>query len=514
MINLRTVYKQAEEHATLAIFGLFCILGFLIFLQSIFSPAIVLSLLVSAAAIIISFTRPLWILGALAVYIPFESLVLKFVPDDAYFFARYASEALIYVLVFVVFLRIFSGSSKLKQTILDLPFLLFLFALAASAIINFVEPSVAILGIRQIIRFIIVFFLVANLNPSKSFVRKLTIVMFAVVAFEAGLGILQSFVGESLDVLLLPSEAKALGEITLTAGVSQFWDPGSRIFATLGRYDRLGNFLYFFLLIATGFLFTDKIKENKNTILIFFLVSIPALALTYSRASWFAFILGFLFIGVWIKKDRRVIIGLASFLIVIFSYLAISGLTVRYITESPGQTFSERFFESFSYARWRGEYYGLGRLYWFVQTPARVIPASPIFGHGPGQYGGGAVAALHNTTVYENLTIPFGVFGTEGFIDNNWFSIWGESGTLGFGIYIWMIMALFFYSLKVYRSSTDPFIRSLALGFAACLIGVSFNAFTSTVLEIRSLGFYLWLYAGFVFVLHEQEKLGEKYEDN
>ena len=506
MIDLRMVYKKAEEHTTLAIFGLFAFLGFLIFLQSIFSPTIVLSLLVSVAAIIISFTRPLWMVAAIAVYLPFESLVLKFSPDDAYVFARYASEVLIYVLVLVVIGRVLSSRIQLKQTILDLPFLLFLFTLIASAFINFVDPSIAVLGIRQIIRFMIVFFLVVHLNPSKGFVRKLTIILFAIVLFEAGLGILQSIIGERLDVLLLPSEARALGEITLTAGVSQFWDPGSRVFATLGRYDRLGNFLYFFLLIASGFLFSEKVKQNKNTLTALFLIGLPALALTYSRASWFAFILGFLFIGIWMKRDRRVIAGFVTFLIVISTYLGVSGLTVRFITETPSQTFAERFYETFSYARWRGEYYGLGRTYWFVQTPLRVIPASPIFGHGPGQYGGGAAAALHNTTVYEALTIPYGVFGTEGFIDNNWFSIWGESGTLGFGLYLWMIAALFFYALKVYRSSKDPFIRALALGFAACLIGISFNAFTSTVLEIRTSGFYLWLYAGFVFVLHEQEK--------
>lgn len=506
MINLRTVYKRAEEHTTLVIFGLFGILGSLIILQSIFSPSIVLSILLTFAAIILSFVRPLWIVSFLACYMPFESLILKFVPDDAYLFVRYASETLIYVLVVVVFLRLLSGSTKLKQTILDLPFLLFVFVLIASAATNFVDPSIAALGIRQIIRFILVFFIIANLNPSKEYVKKLTIIMFAIVLFEASLGIVQSFVGEQLDIFLLPSEAKALGEITLTAGVSQFWDPGSRIFATLGRYDRLGNFLYFFILIGAGFLFTEKIKENKKAIYLFFLVSLPALALTYSRASWFAFIIGFLFIGIWIKKDRRVMIGLASFLIIIFSYLAISGLTVRFITETPSQTFTERFYESFSYARWKGEYYGLGRTYWFIQTPLVVIPASPIFGHGPGQYGGGAVVALHNTRVYDALTIPYGVFGTEGFIDNNWFSIWGEAGTLGFALYIWMIIALFLYATKTYRASSDPFIRALALGFSACLLAVSFNSFTSTVLEIRTLGFYLWLYAGFVFVLHEQER--------
>jgi len=36
---------------------------------------------------------------------------------------------------------------------------------------------------------------------------------------------------------------------------------------------------------------------------------------------------------------------------------------------------------------------------------------------------------------------------------------------------------------------------------AAALIGVAFNAFTSTILEIRTVAFYLWMYGGFMVVL-------------
>ena len=334
-------------------------------------------------------------------------------------------------------------------------------------------------------------------------------ILAAIFLLSCGIGFLQSTIGERLDLFLLPSDARSLGEITLTSGVTQFWDPGSRIFATFGRYDRLGNFLSFFLLIGTGFLFGLNKKNGFGSdtqkirwwLLGLFVLGIPALMLTYSRSSWFAFILGFLFIGLWIKRDRRVVIALASFIIVVVGYLAITGISVRYITEIPGQTITERFLETFSYARWRGEYYGLGRLYWDVQTPLRVIPSSPIFGVGPGQFGGGAASALHNTKVYDALGLPFGVFGTEGAIDNNWFAIWGETGTLGLILYLWMFIVLFKQSVQTYRNSNDPFTRALTIGFAACVLGVSLNAMTSTLFEIRTAAFYFWLYAGFVVVL-------------
>jgi O-antigen ligase len=318
----------------------------------------------------------------------------------------------------------------------------------------------------------------------------------------------------------LPSEAHTLGEVTLTGGVNEFWEPGSRVFATLGRYDRLGNFLYFFLAIAVGFAYEFFGKRRRGAdhpqpllaeggetwrteLIVLFAVALPALVLTYSRASWFAFLLAFLFIAIWIKRDRRVTFALVSVAVTVIAYVAVTGLNVRYITEAPGQTLVERFYETFSYARWRGEYYGLGRVYWMVQTPLTVVAASPLFGFGPGQFGGGAVVALDNTRVYEHLGLPFGVFGTEGIIDNSWFSLWGETGSLGMIFFLWLYVGLIVHCVRVYRESEDPFVRALSIGVAAAMLGVAMNAFLSTVFEIRTLAFYVWLYAGFVVALGE-----------
>lgn len=453
-----------------------------------------------------TFMRPTWTLLFLAVYLPFESFILKFIPDEIYFFARFFSEILIYLLALVTIWLVLSGKKKLKQTPVGLPFVLFVVVLIASAAINTVVPTTALLGLRQILRFMIVLFVVVYLNPPKTFIKHLTFVMFGVLIFTAGLGIMQGIIGAPLDNFLLPADARTFGDITLTSGVVQFWDPGSRIFATFGRYDRLGNFLYFFLLMAVGLLYERYIRKERKELLWVFLLGLPALIMTFSRSSWFAFLLGFLFIGIWIHRDKRVITALVTFLIIVVSYLGLTGLNVRYITEAPGQTLVERFYETFSYARWQGEYVGLGRVYWLIQTPTAVIPASPIFGFGPGQFGGGAVSALRNTTAYEKLGLPFGVFGTEGIIDNNWFSLWGESGTLGMIFYFWLYIALFVYAIRLYRRSDDAFTRAIAIGFAAALLGVAFNAFTSTIFEIRTIAFYLWLYAGFVLVLGQREK--------
>jgi len=507
MVDLRGVYRQAEEHIAFVVAGLFILVAFMLAAQAFFSPLVILSSVIGVSAIVITFLRPTWSIAFLAFYLPFEPFFLKFVPDEIYLFARFFSEVLVYVLVLSVIWKILEGKIKMRQTPLGLPFVLFTLVLLASALINVVPPTFALLGLRQILRFVLVFFVVAYLNPSNQFIKRLTYGMFVIVIFQSVLGIIQSLAGGTLDALLLPSDARSYGEIAITSGVIQFWDAGSRVFATLGRYDRLGNFLYFFLLLGVGFLYEKRLREDKAELFWLFVLGLPTLILTFSRSSWFAFLLGFMFIGLLIRKDKRVLAALITFVVVVTGYLAVSGLNVRFLTEAPGQTLIERFFESFSYTRWQGEYYGLGRTFWFVQTPLTVVPASPIFGFGPGQFGGGAVSALHNTAVYDQLGLPFGVFGTDGYIDNSWFSLWGETGTLGIIFYLWMYIASFYLSLKLYRESKDGTVRAIAIGFAAVLIGVAFNALLSTILEIRTTAFYLWLYAGFIFVMGQRVKI-------
>jgi len=504
MLDFRRIYKHAEQNTAWYAAAIFVCLAILVALQAFYSGLVILSVVIGLGFVILTILRPLWTLAFLAIFLPFEPFILKFIPDDVYFFARYFSELLIYLLCAVVVWQRVIGKLRSATSPINLPFVLFLVVAGSSAIINFVEPSIAILGLRQIVRFILVFFVVIYLRPSRPYVKKLTWAILVVVLFEAGLGISQAIIGEPLDLLLIPSETRTFGEMILAAGVTQTWEFGSRVFATLGRYDRLGTFLAFFLTIGAAMLYEIRkgSEKDKRFIWLIFLLGLPALVLSYSRSAWFGFLLGFLFIALWIKKDRRVFVATISIIILMASYLAYSGLVVRNLIDTPQQPLAERFFEAFSYERWRGEYAGLGRLYWMVQTVTTVVPASPLFGFGPGQYGGGAVAALTNTRVYEQLGLPFGVYGTDGYIDNNWFSLWGETGTLGLIFYLWMYGALFFYSLKVYKKSKDdPFVRALSLGFAAAMIAVALNAFLATFLEVRTLAFYLWLYGGFVVVL-------------
>lgn len=507
MINLREAYRQSDEPKPHILFACILLLVGGVLGIVFLSPLTVLGLLLGIFFLILTIVSPLSALAFLAVYLPFEPFLLKWTPDEIYLYARFFSEALIYLILAVAVVRQVISGRRFESNVITLPFTLFLVALLASVVINLVDPMIAIFGLRSILRFLLVFFAVVLLAPSKEYIRRLTIILFAVVTIQAGIGLTQAIFGSPVDQFLLPSETRVFGEFQLTEGTVQFWDPGSRIFATLGRYDRLGAFLGFFLVIAVGFLYERHVRRERKELWWVFLLGLPALALTYSRSAWFGFLLGALYIAIRLKRDRKVMIGLGLVGAIIAGYLMYSGLVVSRLIDAPSQTIVERFFEAFSYERWQGEYYGLGRLYWIVQTVTTVVPASPIFGFGPGSFGGGAAILFHNTKVYDALGLPFGVYGTEGYIDNNWFALWGEVGTLGLAFFLWMYLAIFFYAVRLGKSTNDGFTRALAFGFAGAMIAAALNAFLATFFEVRSLAVYLWMYAGFVVVLGKGEKM-------
>lgn len=197
---------------------LFGATAFAIVASIFLSPLKVLGVMVAVITCYVAFWRPDWLLGFLLMYLPFESFVLKFVPDDVYVYARYYSELIVYLLCAVVLWRLFTDQIQWRPTYADLPFALFLVTLAASSLLNTNPVLVSILGARQIMRFMLLYFVTVQLRVSLGWVKKVLIGLLAVLAIQVALGFGQVMAGEILDPLLLPSERRTVGEIELTQG--------------------------------------------------------------------------------------------------------------------------------------------------------------------------------------------------------------------------------------------------------------------------------------------------------
>src|SRR5690242_14974200 len=72
--------------------------GFILLIVFV-SPWKVLAFFIGCIILALVYARPTWALALLAVWLPFEPFVLKFVPDELFVYAKYFSEGVIYVLL-------------------------------------------------------------------------------------------------------------------------------------------------------------------------------------------------------------------------------------------------------------------------------------------------------------------------------------------------------------------------------------------------------------------------------
>lgn len=449
----------------------------------------------------LSWKQPLTVLLGLAVWLPVEPFLLKFASDSVYLLARYASELAVYAVAGFTLLGLYTGRYRFRSTGVEWPFMLFAGTMVCATVLHFLPVGEAVLGARQLLRFLILFFVMVWLSPPREWIKRLVWVWLGMAIFQACIGLAQVGTGGVFDAFLLPSGRHTLGEIQLTEGVDQFWEPGQRVFGTMGRYDRFGTFLTFAFLVALAFFYEMPKKERWK----FWAFACPVLlgiVWSYSRSAWIGLAVGVAAIA-WVKRDKRVLLGGGALLVGAILAVLLSGLTKNAL-DVGSQTLAERFAEGFSFYRFYGEYLGFGRVFWMVQTPLTILPYSWIsffFGWGPGQFGGGAVAALHNTRAYDATNLPFGIYGTEGYVDNNWMSILGENGVVGFGAFLWLFLALVFFAYRRARASRDSFTRPVCLASFATLLALAVHSGLATFFEIRTLAPFVWMLAGCAFVL-------------
>lgn len=443
----------------------------------------------------------------LTIWFAFETILLKLVPSDLLVFAKYAPEVFLYILLASVLVqKISKDKFKFIKTPINAAFIAFIVVSLLSMLVNQTPIMVGLLGIRQLIRFVFVFYLILYSNISKKTIKNTLYIMIAIIAIQAVLAIAQYATHGAIDKYLISEESVFISSNIILDGVEQFWAEGQRVFGTFGRYNQLGSFLVLGLCLLVAFMYEIKKKTmDKKIFLGLIALSILTIILTYSRASWIAVMAGLGLITVIIKKDKKLIAAIVSVFIIaiiyISGYLTVNQLSVSTITEQRESSLIERVLEPFSSASLNSSYEGLGRVYFLVNTPRKIVANNPFLGVGPGMYGGGVAAALGNKKVYYEYGLPFGVYGEIGQIDNNWLSIWGELGTIGLILFIIIFVRLYKGAKKIYNTQKDYLTRVLSLSLRGMIIGVCVLGFFSPYFEIRTLMFYFWLIAGSTYKL-------------
>ncbi len=444
-----------------------------------------------------------WILYALLVWLPLESVVLMHAPPEYYTYIKYVPEMILYGYFFATWMRFIQKTGTLIPRTPLTPWICGSIVLASiTLLIQWYSPVTWLFGMRQIMRFVVIFFILWFGAYTEQHIRRIVALCFGMLLFETGAGLVQYLAGGRLDAYLFSSAGVQVSSWATLGAIEQFWTAGTRIFGTLGRYDRLGSFLAFGLTYLFACVYYIRSKTQQYWFWALFATIAAALLLTYSRASWIAAAVGIGVIGVGVYADRRLkkvmVVGASIFFLYIGAVLFFTQ-SAQHIVESPTMSLSERVLEATSIRAWRESYDGAGRIFFIINTPRIVIPHAPLFGVGPGRYGGGVASALDNREVYEKLHLPFGVQNVYGQIDNNWLSIWGELGTLGLIVYAGMFVALIRMSYALLKMHTvDQFPKILAAGCVGSVAAIAVLGCFGPYAEFRTLMCYFWTGAGIV----------------
>jgi len=489
--------------------------SFLITLSTNFIPVFLLGIiLIIFFRLIFQTNSSYLIIIFLLIWYPLENFLFNYLPADYFLFFKYFPEILLYFTTLIAWVLYIKRTGKIiPKNPLNKPLFFFILISLISLLINQYSPMVWALGLRQLLRFAVVFWLIILEDYDEHTVKNLLFFCGGVIAFEALLGLVQYLSGGRLDQYLFFSGAFGVAKAHL-GDLEQFWAPGTRVFATLGRYDQLGSFLFLGLVILLSVFYTlplhtlQKIKKSY-----WFLVAVLgllALIFTYSRASWLAFLISFFALGWVLMKDVRIIKIMILGVVLGAVYLGVFALTydnnILRITDKPRASLAERILEITSPESLKNGYEGFGRVFFLINTPRVVVLSSPIWGVGLGNYGGGVSAMLNNTIVYDKLNLPFGIQNFYGQIDNNWFAIWGETGTVG--VIVW---ALIFYTVaKVAWDLAKKDNTFLGVVLGRTMVGVSVGlvvlGFFGPYFEFRSLMFYFWLLTGLMFLYWRRNK--------
>lgn len=473
-----------------------------------FAPASTFTLFLFGLALIFilltifSLNKTEYVLYALLIWFPLETFILRYTAPEYYGFVKYLPEVLIYSTLIISWLRYIKRTSRFfPSTPLNIWLVVFILVAFVSLVLNnFYSITIWFFGLRQILRFLIIFFIVLFEDYTHDVIKNFLIIGICVVVGEAVLGVLQYAFGGALDKYLFFTDTITVGNFQVGA-IEANWAPGQRVFATLGRYDRLGSLLVVGLLMLFPWLYNLKSQVTRERWWLGFIIGTLALVLTYSRANWLAFLVGMFVIGHFILRDKRVLKILVSGVVIVGAYLLFVIFTQSFGTGAVDitgakQSLRDRLVESVSFYSWQQGYEGYGRIFFIINTPLMVVRHYPLFGVGPGNYGGGVAASLLNTKVYDKLHLPFGIQNTYGQIDNNWLSIWGEYGTLGLLAWAFLLIAVYRSAYFVHQKSDSVVQRTVAEGLCGTTVAVAVLGFFGPYFEFRTLMVYFWLIVG------------------
>lgn len=443
---------------------------------------------------------------ALAIYLPFESLILKYIPlpDTIYSYLRIMGVEVVIYLLFIIML--FNNMAKgyfLKRTILDIPILVFICFALFTMFYNNARIVESLIDIRSLLKYAVMYFIVANIDFQVSAVRKF-VTAFVIIAFvQSIITAVQHFIGISdfwypkASTLEIGAKSASNFKLLMTT-----WGGGREQGAGIGTFGDtvpLGNFMVIAITLLAA-LFVGYVRVNAYKML--FLVVTMGLVLfalfcTYSRGSVIVGFIGiplvFIFTGK-LSKLYPFAIGFGLVICVFVAYTAIAPKPTqayynpKYVYTDPVTNILEAF--SSSYIEKDLDY---SRGYVVSTLVPGFVKTIPLIGFGPDMET--SLTNMCSAVLGEN---NFHAQNVMVIADVFWFAILSCYGIVGLSLFLAIIFFLFKGGWVVFKRSSSPEYRIIGLiMITLVLVNMPYMLIIRTLL-FRPFAFYWWLLAGLV----------------
>ena len=364
------------------------------------------------------------------------------------------------------------GSYKLVKSGLNYPIVAYIIACSIS-LLSSIDIYISLYSLFTIILFAGLYILASDVVRERKQIRKIMVSLIFVSGFISIYSIVQYF---GVDLLNL--------KVVRSGSISGPFE----------NRNVLASFLVFTMPVSAGFLFEKISKKLKIMIGLVGIITLIALIYTRTRGAWVGFMGAMAFFAVaklraegGMKKIFKSLFSKKS-LLIIFLMVIFLGLLIRYDYNKKRHSFTKKFL---SIANLKNPATRHRFVMW--RTGIDIIKEHPLLGTGMGTF-----KKVHPKYQGKYLrTKKYGRFkGLSKFIHNDYLEITANTGILGLGTFLWLIVTLYWTGLKrlkqINQSKYSPNLLIIILSSLTAVLIHSFFHY-SFYLPATSMLFWLWL---------------------
>src|SRR3989338_81356 len=474
-------------------------------------------ILLGVAAFLLFFLYSRHAIIIYALYFALEETILLHIPAQFIVIMKYLGD----ILILSIFLATFAKLAMRRYVLssfqtgpMHIPLFLFLITALISAILNQIPPLIALVAVRQLLRYVVLFYAIIITSEAEwlqSDLKKLVKIILALVVIQVFIGYFQILLGSGseLNKFLSQGNFATLDGVPIVISWKELAF-GKRLFGTMVNPNTYGLFLSLGFCLILGIYLTPKEKAPPNHLLLLLLrIVVFPLLKSHSRQSIYATLVGGIIIG-WILKDRRTLF-ISSAIILAFSVYVSQTKEPTEWTASQ-QTLTQRIASPFQpgYHKFAQ---GSDRIYAINNYTPKILDSRYVFfGVGPGAIGTGFGFARQYVEGFKKLGIPSYEFNLAhtGISDIGFLSILTQYGVIGFFAFFSIFIVLFHTIFtKLLPEISDPLYKGITVGLLGYIAALLISNIGYSNFTIRQISYYFWALAAIIcsirrFYRHER----------